>query len=70
MLFELDSLRTDQQKQIEQLKKEQAVLEHQLEKEKNNYENEKSKRVQQERDNQGPVQNLTFKSNLKNISFL
>ena len=34
MLFELDSLRNDQQKQIEQLKKELAVRQHQLEKEK------------------------------------
>ena len=38
---------------LENLKKEQHVLEHQLEKERSNAESEKSKRVQQERDNQG-----------------
>ena len=53
MRFELENLRSEQQRQLENLKKEQIVLEHQLEKEKSNSENEKSKRIQQERDNQG-----------------
>ena len=51
--FELENIRADQQRQIENLKKEQIVLEHQLEKERATSENEKSKRIQQERDNQG-----------------
>lgn len=53
MRFELETIRSEQQRQLENLKKEQHVLEHQLEKERSNAESEKSKRVQQERDNQG-----------------
>ena len=53
--FELDNLRNTQQRELDNLKKEQIVLEHQLEKEKSNAETEKSRRIQQERDNQDTV---------------
>jgi chromosome segregation ATPase len=53
--IQLESLRNENQVLTEQFKKDMAVLEHQLEKAKSTADTEKSKRIQQERDNQGTV---------------